>query len=27
MLQRTWQEIEYSLDVLRATNCTHIEVY
>jgi hypothetical protein len=27
MLQRTWQEIEYSLDVLRATNGAHIEVY
>jgi hypothetical protein len=27
MLQRTWQEIEYRLDVLRATNCVHIEVY
>ena len=27
MLQHTWQEIEYHLDVLRATNGTHIEVY
>ena len=23
MLQRTWQEIEYHLDVLRATNGVH----
>ena len=27
MLQRTWQEIEYRLDVLLATNGAHIEVY
>ena len=27
MLQRTWQEIEFRLDVLRATNGAHIEVY
>jgi hypothetical protein len=27
MLQRTWQEIEYRLNVLRATNGAHIEVY
>ena len=27
MLQRTWQEIEYRLDVLHATNGAHIEVY
>jgi hypothetical protein len=27
MLQRTWQEIEYRLDVLHATNGSHIEVY
>ena len=27
MVQRTWQEIEYRLDVLRATNGAHIEVY
>ena len=27
MLQRTWQEIEYRLDVLRATNGAHIEVF
>jgi hypothetical protein len=27
MLQRTWQEIECRLDVLRATNGAHIEVY
>jgi len=27
MLQRTWQEIEYRLDVLRATNGAHIEVH
>ena len=27
MLQRTWQEIEYCLDMLRATNSAHIEVY
>ena len=27
MLQRTWQEIEYRLDVLRATNGAQIEVY
>lgn len=26
MLGRIWQEIEYQLDVLRATNCAHIEV-
>ena len=26
-LQRTWQEIGYPLDVLRATNGAHIEVY
>jgi hypothetical protein len=26
MLQRTWQEIEYRLDALRATNGAHIEV-
>ncbi|KAF3428208.1 hypothetical protein E2986_11508 [Frieseomelitta varia] len=25
MLQRTWQEIEYRLDLLRATNGPHIE--
>jgi hypothetical protein len=27
MLHRTWQEIEYHLDVLRATKGAHIEVY
>ena len=27
MLQRTWQEMECRLDVLRATNGAHIEVY
>jgi hypothetical protein len=27
MLHRTWQELEYCLDVLRATKGTHIEVY
>jgi hypothetical protein len=27
MLQRTWQEIEYRLDVLRATNGARVEVY
>ena len=27
MLQRTWQEIDYRLDVLRATNGAHVEVY
>ena len=27
LLQRTWQEIDYRLDVLRATNGAHIEVY
>jgi len=27
MLQRTWQEIQYRLDVLRATDGAHIEVY
>ena len=27
MLQRTWQKIEYRLNVLRLTNGTHIEMY
>ena len=27
MLQRTWQKIEYRLDVLRATKGFHVEVY
>ena len=27
MLQRTWQEIEYRLDVHRLTNGAHIEMY
>ena len=27
MLENTWREIEYRLDVLRATNGAHIEVY
>jgi hypothetical protein len=27
MLQRTWQELEYRLDVIRATNGAHIEIY
>ena len=27
MLANTWREIEYCLDVLRATNGAHIEVY
>ena len=26
MLQRTWLEIDYRLDVLRATNGAHVEV-
>ena len=26
MVQRTWQEIEYRLDVLRVTNGAHIEM-
>ena len=26
MLQRTWQEIKYRLDVLRATNGAHVEI-
>jgi len=27
MIQKTWQEIEFSLDVSRATNGAHIEMY
>jgi hypothetical protein len=27
MLERTWMEIEYRLDVLRATNEAHVEVF
>jgi hypothetical protein len=27
MLHRTWQELEYRLDVICATNGAHIEVY
>ena len=27
MLQRTWQEIEYRLDVLRVTKGAHVEMY
>ena len=27
MLQRTWKEIEYRLDVLRLTNDAHVEMY
>jgi hypothetical protein len=27
MLERTWQEIEYRLDIVRATNGAHVEVY
>jgi hypothetical protein len=27
MLHRTWQELEYRLDVLRATNWAHVEVH
>jgi hypothetical protein len=27
MLEKTWREIEYTLDVLRATNGAHVEVY
>jgi len=27
MIQKTWQEIEFSLDISRATNDAHIEMY
>jgi len=27
MIQKTWQEIEFRLDVSRATNTAHIEMY
>jgi hypothetical protein len=27
MLERTWMEIEYRLDVLRKTNGAHVEVF
>ena len=27
MLENTWREIEYRLDILRATNGAHVEVY
>jgi hypothetical protein len=27
LLEKTWREIEYRSDVLRATNGTHVEVY
>jgi hypothetical protein len=26
-IEKTWQEIEFHLDVSRATNCAHIEMY
>jgi hypothetical protein len=26
MLENTWREIDYRLDVLRATKATHVEV-
>jgi hypothetical protein len=26
MLENTWREIEYRLDILRATKSTHVEV-
>ena len=27
MLENTWREIDYRLDVFRATNRAHVEVY
>jgi hypothetical protein len=27
MLENTWREIDYRLDVLRATNGAHVDVY
>ena len=27
MLENSWREIEYRLDILRATNGAHVEVY
>ena len=27
MLKNTWREIEYRLDILKATNGAHVEVY
>ena len=27
MLKNTWHEIDYRLDILRATNGAHVEVY
>jgi hypothetical protein len=27
MIQKTWQEIEFCLDVTRVTNVAHIEIY
>jgi len=27
MIQKTWQEIEFRLDISRATNSAHIEMY
>jgi hypothetical protein len=27
MLQQTWAELKYRLDILRVTNGAHIEVY
>jgi hypothetical protein len=27
MLQQTWAELEYRLDILRVTNGAHVEVY
>jgi len=27
MIQITWQEIEFRLDVSRAKNCAHVEMY
>jgi len=27
LLQRTWKEIDYRLDVLRPNNSTHVEIH
>jgi hypothetical protein len=27
MLERTWQKIKYTLDIVRATSSAHVEVY
>ena len=27
MLENTWREIDYRLDILRATKAAHVEVY